>query len=107
MISIPVEEARRIFAAVEAGDSGLVRAMIRTRPDIVDAQRPSDNLSLVLYAMYLGRWELVDIIAPIHPGLDVFESAALGREKRVAHLTQTNPRLLQAYSADGLTALHL
>jgi ankyrin repeat protein len=56
--------------------------------------------------MYLGHWEMVDLLAPIHPGLDIFESAALGRDKRIRHLTTTNPLLLKKKSPDGWTALH-
>ena len=106
-MAIPVEETEAIFRAVEDGDGDEVRRLVRHRADIVDAQRATDGLSLVLYAMYLGKWEMVDLIAPIHPGLDVFESAALGRDRRVRHLTTTNPKLLAKRSADGWTALHL
>jgi ankyrin repeat protein len=106
-MAIPAAETEAIFAAVEAGDGDTVRHMVQKRADIVDAQRASDGLSLLLHAMYLGKWEMVDLIAPIHPGLDVFESAALGREKRVRHLTTTNYRLLAKTSPDGWTALHL
>lgn len=105
-MAIPVDETLAIFAAVERGDADTVRRMIRHRADIVDAQRPGDGLSLVLYAMYLGHWEMVDLIAPIHPGLDIFESAALGRDRRIRHLTTTNPLLLKKKSPDGWTALH-
>jgi len=105
-MAIPVEEATQMFAAVDADDAETMRRLISKRADIVDAQR-EDGLSLVLYAMYHGKWELVDILAPIHPGLDVFESAALGRHERVRHLVTTNPRLLAKRSSDGWTALHL
>lgn len=106
-MAIPASETEALFAAVEAGDGARVRDLIAHRADIVDAQRPADGLSVVLHAMYLGRWEMVDLIAPFHPGLDIFESAALGREARVRHLASTNPRLVGAHSADGWTALHL
>lgn len=106
-MTIPTSEVERMFAAVEGGDAATVREMTRRWVDIVDIRRPSDNLSLILDAVYNGKWEILDIIAPIHPGLDVFESAVLGRVTRVSHLTRTNPRLLAAYSSDGYTALHL
>lgn len=104
---IPVAETEAIFAAVDANDPERIHELIRHRADIVDAHRPSDGLSLVLYAMYQGKWELVDILAPIHPGLDIFESAALGRASRVKHLTTTNRKLLAKIAPDGWTALHL
>jgi ankyrin repeat protein len=96
-----------MFEAVDKGDAEAIRALIRKRADVVDAQRPSDGLSVLMYAMYQGKWELVDIIAPVHPGLDVFESAALNRAARVKHLTTTNPHLLEKRSPDGWSALHL
>lgn len=105
-MALPVDECEAMFAAVEAGDAGAIRDLVRKRADIVDAQR-ADGLSVLLYAIYLGKWELVDLIAPVHPGLDIFESAALGRAERLEHLATTNPRLLAAHSADGWTALHL
>ena len=105
-MAIPQVQIDAMFAAVDAGDAEAIRTLIRNRVDIVDAQRP-DGLSVLLHAMYLGKWELVDIIAPIHPGLDVFESAALGRASRIKHLTTTNILLLGKRTPDGWTALHL
>lgn len=105
-MALPVDECEAMFAAVDSDDGEAIRALVRQRADIVDAQR-SDGLSVLLYAMYLGKWELVDLIAPIHPGLDIFESAALGRDARLKHLVATNPMLLTRRSADGWTALHL
>ena len=105
-MAIPQVQIDAMFAAVDAGDAEAIRTLIRNRVDIVDAQRP-DGLSVLLHAMYLGKWELVDIIAPIHPGLDVFESAALGRASRIKHLTTTNVLLLGKRTPDGWTALHL
>jgi ankyrin repeat protein len=106
-MAIPVEETEAIFQAVDDGDASRIRGMIQRRADIVDAQRSSDGLSVLLYAMYQGKWELVDLIAPIHPGLDIFESSALGREGRIRHLTTTNAKLCAKRSPDGWTALHL
>ena len=105
-MAIPQVQIDAMFAAVDAGDAEAIRTLIRNRVDIVDAQR-MDGLSVLLHAMYLGKWELVDIIAPIHPGLDVFESAALGRASRIKHLTTTNILLLGKRTPDGWTALHL
>ncbi len=106
-MALPVDQVEAMFAAVDADDGARIRELIRNRVDIVDAQRNSDGLSVLLYAMYAGKWELVDLIAPIHPGLDIFESAALGRDYRCKHLTTTNPHLLHKRSPDGWTALHL
>ncbi len=106
-MAIPVVQVEAIFTAVENDDAAGLRHLIQNRADIVDAQRPSDGLSVLLYAMYLGKWEMVDLIAPFHPGLDIFESAALGRENRIKHLVTTNPLLLAKHSPDGWTALHL
>ena len=106
-MAIPVEQVEAIFTAVENDDAAGLRHLIQNRADIVDAQRKGDGLSVLLYAMYLGKWEMVDLIAPFHPGLDIFESAALGRESRIQHLATTNPRLVTKRTPDGWTALHL
>ena len=106
-MAIPVEQIEAMFTAVDTGDAGAIRALIQKRADVVDAQRLSDGLSVLMYAIYQGKWELVDLIAPVHPGLDIFESAALNRAPRIKHLTTTNPLLLTKRSPDGWTALHL
>jgi hypothetical protein len=62
--------------------------------------------SLLLTALYRGRQDLVNVLAP-RVQMDVFEAAALGDTARVRDLVKKSPQLLRQHSSDGWTALHL
>jgi ankyrin repeat protein len=63
--------------------------------------------SELLDALYRGDGETAERLAADRDDLNLFEAAALGRSDRVFELLQGDHSLVEAWSPDGFTALHL
>jgi uncharacterized protein len=64
-------------------------------------------LSPVMQALYEGRTEEARSLAAARSGLDVFEAAAIGAVERLRGLLDQDAALVNAWSDDGFTPLHL
>jgi ankyrin repeat protein len=64
-------------------------------------------LSELLEALYRGDEDRVAEFLAAGPALDVFEAAAVGETERLRQLVDEDPRLVEAWAADGFTPLHL
>jgi ankyrin repeat protein len=100
------EEARLAFDAVAAGDADRLERILERDPSVASA-RDEDGLSLVLQAAYRDRTDMVKLLLRAGARLDVFEAAAVGDDRRMKELVDGDPGLVQAWSADGYTPLHL
>jgi uncharacterized protein len=95
-----------IFEAIAAGDEERVRRLADADPAAASA-RNEDGVAAFLLALYHGRADLAEALAPADAELDVFEAAALGRTERVGELLDGDPALASAYASDGFHALGL
>ena len=102
MTGVTTEE---FFAAIDAGDTDDVDAMLSGDPDLATA-RDGDGVSATMHALYRGRSEVAERIAAALTDLDIFEAAALARAGRVRELLAADRSLAEARSPDGFTALH-
>ncbi|MBA3347213.1 MAG: ankyrin repeat domain-containing protein [Actinobacteria bacterium] len=98
--------AEEIFLAIAAGDQERVRELVEDRPEVA-AARDEDGLSAVLRAAYAGKGALVDLLLDANPSLDVFDTAATGRDRGLEELVEAEPGLARSWSPDGFTPLHL
>ena len=98
--------ADEIFAAIAAGDEERVRELVATRPELA-AAHDEEGLSAVLRAAYAGQGTLVDFLLDANPALDVFDAAAVGRERGLEELLEADRELARSWSPDGFTPLHL
>jgi len=101
-----VSAADEIFAAIAAGDEERVRELVEGRPELA-AARDDDGLSAVLRAAYAGKSTLVELLLDANPALDVFDTAAVGRERGLEELVEADRDLIRSWSPDGFTSLHL
>jgi uncharacterized protein len=95
---------------IQQGATAEVAAAVHDDPGLASARDPQ-GVSPLLWSVYfgqplvrdflLGRLE-ADCIA-----LDVFEAAALGDEASLNSLVDVEPELVNEFSGDGWTALHL
>jgi len=95
-----------IFESIQAGDIDAVRAAVRDDPSAA-AARDENGLSAVRAALYAHHQDVADVLLEASPELDVFDAAAAGDIDRLTELADADPDLVNAYSADGFTPLHL
>lgn len=96
----------RLFAAIDAGDEDAVAELLEARPELA-GEPNEDGLVPVLYALYNGKGDLVELLLDANPALDAFAAAAVGRTRGLEELLDAEPGLARAWSPDGFTALHL
>ena len=92
-------------AAVEGGDEDTARALLARHPDL--AGTSIRGVHLVRMAAYAHMHGLVDDLLALDVVLDVFDAASLGRTGDLAALLDADPEVLEAWSTDGFTPLHL
>ena len=97
--------SKRLFDAIAAGDRDAVAELLEAQPELAGA-RDEEGFSPVLYALYNGKVELVDILLDANPPLDVFDAAAVGRTRGLEELLDAEPELAGAWTGDGFTPLH-
>jgi ankyrin repeat protein len=98
--------ASDMMAAVAAGDTEQVNALIAEDPELAMA-RGDDGVSAVLLARYRFDRPTMDALLAADPDLDLFEAAALGRIDRVRERLTDDPTSVARLSPDGFSALHL
>jgi hypothetical protein len=95
-----------LLDAVGAGDEQRARELAAAHPEL-RTQPDAEGLLPAMRALYTHGRALADAIAPPDPALDAFLAAALGRTERLRELLEAEPSLVDAYSPDGFTPLHL
>lgn len=98
--------ADELFAALRLGSESIVRQLV-LRDALVATSRDENGVSAILRCLYEWNLSMLEILLASAPPLDVFEAAALGKIERLTELLLCQPELAQAWSADGVTALHL
>jgi ankyrin repeat protein len=95
-----------VIEAIKRGDAERIRTLIGADPSRARA-RDENGVSAVLLARYYGRLELVEILRTAAGELDVAEAAGLGETGSLVDLLEADPDLVNRFSADGFTPLHL
>ena len=95
-----------IFGALVTGDSGTFRRLLKEHPGLANARNENGD-TLLMTAAYLGRRDLFDLLIETGAGVNLFEASALGLAERVQERLEDEPALVNAYSHDGWTPLHL
>ncbi len=95
-----------LFAAIKANDVEKVSRLLDGDPSLVDARSESGD-SALLTAVYSGAGEIVDLLLRHGFQPDVFEAAAVGQTDTLRTLIENDPQVINTYSHDEWTALHL
>ena len=96
----------RVIEAVKEGDAARLQELVAAEPGAASA-RDGDGTSALIHAVYRDRRDLVDILLSARPTIDVFEAAAIGHDDKLTSLLDREPELVNAWSRDGFTPLHL
>lgn len=94
------------WTAVKAGDTATVQTLLAADPALALA-RTASGVSAVLLAAYYGRAPLAQQILAAGGPADLFEASALGQAAQVGALLDAAPAQVNAFAADGFTALGL
>ncbi|HKG57592.1 MAG TPA: ankyrin repeat domain-containing protein [Candidatus Limnocylindrales bacterium] len=95
-----------LFDAIDKRDQGRLSRLVAEHPDVAGA-RDTDGVSAMLHARYRENLAAVETLLAANPPVDVFDAAALGRTGRLRGLIAADPSMIESYSADGFTPLHL
>lgn len=98
--------AQDIFEAIAAHDTERVRALLDAQPELLTARNERGD-SPPLVALYSDFGDILHLLLARKPVLSIFEASALGNLARVRELLEDDPRLLNFFSHDGWTPLHL
>jgi uncharacterized protein len=98
--------AEDVFSAIEKADTRRLKGILKKEPALAEAQN-EQGISAVLYARYRSNEKAVEALLAVKPSLSIFEAAAVGDVKRMGELLETNRSLVESYTPDGFTALHL
>ena len=96
---------QEVMAAVESGNADQLKELLSQDRSLAGA-RDASGVSALMHALYRQRKDLVDVLRAGIPDLDIFEATSLGRPDLVEELVSRDPRLANARSGDGFTALH-
>src|SRR5206468_9626119 len=95
-----------IFGALATGEIEKFKKLLDERPDLVNARNENGD-SLLLSTVYMGRKDLFELLLQKGAGVSLFEASAVGLLDRVREQVEEEPALVNAYSHDGWTPLHL
>ena len=95
-----------LLDAITKGELESVRNALDADPSLA-AARDAQGVSALLFAAYNRQLDIVELFVSRRTDFDVFEAAALGRLSTLRPLLHDHPDLLDAYSTDGFTPLHL
>ena len=100
------DRAEHYFAAVEAGDTFVVRALLDEEPTLL-ATVSAEGVRAPLVALYNGHAALADELAARSEPLDVHEASAFDDNGRLRTLLAEDPGRVRTWSVDGWQPLHL
>ena len=75
-------------------------------PSLLNAKNETGQCALLL-SKYYGREDVTTHLLSSGPALDVYTAAAIGEALVVMREIDRDPALIESYSCDGWTPLHL
>ena len=101
-----MSSSKELFDAIIKGSLARVKKVIEGDSTLVNARNDSGD-SPVLVAMYHGQPDIAEFLVESGATLNIFEASAFGDEFAVADQLYDDQRLVNTYSHDGWTPLHL
>jgi ankyrin repeat protein len=97
---------QQFFEAIRAGDREKVNSLLTADATLL-AAKDDKGLGAYAAARYSGRNDVAALLIDRGVELDVFTASMAGQKDRVLEFIAEDPSLLNAYSQDGWTPLHL
>src|SRR5438445_10156727 len=105
MARMNMDAQAEMISAVQSGNAARIGELLGQDTSLAWA-RDSHGVSAIMHALYRRQPEALTLLLEHNPALDIFEAAATGKGERIDMLVQEDPSLVNAFSADGFTALH-
>ena len=99
-------DVRTFQDSVKKGDLEAVRQAIASEPELVNAPNDAGQGSFLL-AKYYRQDAVADFLLSQGAKLSFYDQCVAGQRDHVMAQIDTNPALLESYSTDGWTPLHL
>jgi uncharacterized protein len=97
---------QKFFQAIRAGEAAEVGRMLAADRKLVTAREES-GLGPFTAAKYSRQEEIAALLLANGAELDIFEACIAGDGRRIDELLSADPKLVNEYSHDGWTPLHL
>jgi ankyrin repeat protein len=98
--------SQQFFEAIRAGDREKVGTMLEADVTLL-AAKDDKGLGAYTAAKYSGQNDMAALLLEKGAELDIFAACMAGAKERVLELMGADPELLNAFSHDGWTPLHL
>jgi ankyrin repeat protein len=99
-------EYEQAFQAVTVGDTATLLTLLKKDPKIRNATN-GEGISLLMFAIYNRKMDVADRLVQLGVGFDLFSASAYGALKEVVEILNSGPTLVNTFSVDGWTPLHL
>lgn len=96
----------RLFKAIEAGSVETVRELLELDSRLATS-RNAEGASALIWAAYYRQEAITELLLSKGLKPDIFEASTLGLTDRTKELLQADRSLVERYSFDGWTPLHL
>src|SRR3970040_2127342 len=103
---IPEFSIIQAFRAVKDDDKDALVTILKQYPSVRNATNP-EGISLFMFAIYNGKKDIAGILVNAGAKLDVFSASAYGALNEIVEILRIEPGLLNSFSQDGWTPLHL
>jgi ankyrin repeat protein len=98
--------SKDFFDAIRSGDRDKVVSLLTADPALL-AATDDKGLNAFIAAKYSRRNDIAELLLEKGIELDIFSACMAGAHERVAKLIGNEPALINTYSHDGWTPLHL
>ena len=98
--------SKDFFDAIRSGDHAKVSSLLAADPTLL-AARDDKGLSAFIAAKYSQRNDIAALLLEKGIQLDIFAACMAGQRNRAIELLDADPSLVNTYSHDGWTPLHL
>lgn len=94
------------IAAIQSGSIDELKSLLAADARAAD-ECNEGGVPAVLFALYMQRREMAEMLVEAGAKVDAFIAAAMGLTARLRALSDADPALVAARTPDGWTALHL
>ena len=102
--------SQQFLKLIQRGATAEIADAVAADPSLISWRDPQ-GVSALLWTVYYGQPLVRDFLlaelSRVGAPLDIFESSAIGNLASLLQALETGPDLVQAYSGDGWTPLHL